>query len=113
MEITVILQQISIAVASVIVATQTLTAVIHGVFDIQNTNVVHWISWIVAVLCGVGFVAFNGLNFGVATVWNYVLGGVTGLLAGGAANGLYDWPSIQKIFDSITNAVTPKRNKKR
>lgn len=112
MQITILLQQISIAVASTIVAAQTITAVIHGVFHIENSNVVHWISWIVAVLCGLGFVAFNGLDFGVSTTWNYILGGVTGLLAGGAANGLYDWPSIQKIFDAITNAFTPKKYRK-
>jgi hypothetical protein len=35
-------------------------------------------------------------------VWNYVVGGVCGLIVGGAANGVYDWPAVAKIFDAIT-----------
>ena len=44
-------------------------------------------------------------------VWDYVMGGVTGLIAGGAANGLYGWPGIKKIFDAITALFTPKRKR--
>ena len=109
MEFTVILQQITIAVPSIIVGTQAVTAAIHGAFNIQKPNVVHWISWIVAVLAGLGFVAFNGLTFGVSVVWNYILGGTCGLLAGGFANGLYDWPAVAKIFDAITNLFSKKQ----
>lgn len=105
MDVTVIdvLKQMAVAVPSILVGTQLITAAIHGAFKIENQNIVHAISWIVATLAGLGFVAFNGLDFGVAPAWNYVLGGVAGLGAGAAANGVYDWPAVKKIFDVITN----------
>ena len=114
MEVTVIdvLIQMGIAVGSVLVGTQTITAAIHGAFKIENKNVVHAISWIVATLAGLGFVAFNGLNFGLSPVWNYIVGGICGLIAGGAANGCYDWPLVKKIFDAITNLFGNNKTKK-
>lgn len=114
MEINVIelLKQLSIAIGSILVATQFITAAVHGAFNIQNDNVNHAISWIVATLAGLGFVAFNGLDFGLPTVWNYVVGGIAGLFAGGASNGWYDWPAFKKIFDAITEKFTPAKYKK-
>ena len=104
MEVTVIglLNQMAVAIPSILVGTQAITAAIHGAFKIENKNVVHAISWAIAMLAGLGFVAFNGLDFGLPTVWNYVVGGVCGLIVGGAANGVYDWPVVSKIFDAIT-----------
>ena len=104
MEVTIIevLKQMGIAIGSILVGTQVITAAIHGAFKIENKNIVHAISWIVATLAGLGFVAFNGLNFGLSTAWNYILGGVCGLIVGGTANGWYDWPLVSKIFDAIT-----------
>ena len=90
------------AVPIILVGTQTITAAIHGAFSIENGNVNHIISWVVAILGGLGFVAFNGLDFGLPTSWNYVMGGVAGLITGGAANGFYDWPAIKRIFNAIT-----------
>ena len=105
-----LVKQLAIAIPAILVGTQTITAAIHGAFKIENKNVVHAISWVVAVLAGLGFVAFNGLDFGVTPpVWNYVLGGVSGLIAGGAANGWYDWPLVEKIFDAITNLFGGKK----
>lgn len=98
-----LLKQLAVAVPVILVATQTITAAIHGAFHIKNDNVNHAISWVVAILCGLGFVAFNGLDFGLSTAWNYVLGGIAGLITGGAANGWYDWPFVAKIFDAVTN----------
>jgi hypothetical protein len=114
MDVTVIevLKQMGIAVGSILVGTQLITAAIHGCFKIENKNVVHAISWIVATLAGLGFVAFNGLNFGLPTVWNYIVGGICGLFAGGAANGWYDWPALKKIFDTITNLFNKSAKKK-
>ena len=111
MEVTVIdlLKQMAIAVPSILVGTQAITAAIHGAFKIENKNIVHAISWVVAILAGLGFVAFNGLDFGLPTVWNYVLGGVCGLIVGGAANGFYDWPAVAKIFDVITSLFGLKK----
>ena len=113
METTVIdvIKQMAYVVPSILVGTQTITAAIHGAFKIENKNIVHAISWIVAVLAGIGFVAFNGLNFGLPTAWNYVLGGVCGLIVGGTANGWYDWPLVSKIFDAITNLFSKKKQK--
>ena len=110
MDVTVIdvLKQMAIAIPSIMVGTQAITSAIHGAFKIDNKNAVHAISWIVATLAGLGFVAFNGLNFGLATAWNYVLGGVCGLIVGGTANGWYDWPLVAKIFDAITNLFGKK-----
>lgn len=110
MDVTVIdvIKQLAVAIPAILVGTQTITAAIHGAFKIENENIVHAISWIVATLAGLGFVAFNGLDFGVAPVWNYVLGGVAGLGAGAAANGVYDWPLVKKIFDAITNLFENK-----
>lgn len=110
MEVTVIsvLKQMAIAIPSILVGTQAITAAIHGAFKIVDKNLVHAISWIIATLAGLGFVAFNGLDFGLPTVWNYVVGGVCGLLVGGASNGWYDWPLVQKIFDTITNLFGKK-----
>ena len=110
MEVTVIelLKQMAVAIPSILVGTQAVTAAIHGAFKIEDKNIVHAISWIVAVLAGIGFVAFNGLDFGLSAVWNYVLGGVCGLITGGAANGVYDWPVVQKVFDAITRLIGGK-----
>lgn len=104
MEVTVIdvLKQMAVAIPSILVGTQAVTAAIHGAFKIENENIVHAVSWIVATLAGLGFVAFNGLDFGLPVVWNYVVGGICGLIVGGAANGVYDWPYVEKIFDTIT-----------
>lgn len=105
MEVTVIevLKQMAIAIPSILVGTQAITAAIHGAFKIENKNIVHAISWIISTLAGLGFVAFNGLDFGLATWANYIIGGICGLIVGGAANGWYDWPMVSKIFDAITN----------
>lgn len=110
MDVTIIdvIKQMAVAIPSILVGTQLITAAIHGAFKIENQNIVHAISWIVATLAGLGFVAFNGLDFGLAPVWNYVLGGVAGLGAGAAANGVYDWPAVSKIFDAITNLFGKK-----
>ena len=110
MEVTVIdvLKQMAYVIPSILVGTQAITAAVHGVFNITNKNAVHAISWVVAVLAGLGFVAFNGLDFGLATAWNYVVGGTCGLIVGGTSNGWYDWDGIAKIFDAITNVFVKK-----
>lgn len=104
MEVTVIdvLKQMAVAIPSIIVATQAITAAIHGAFKIENQNIVHAVSWVVAVLAALGFVAFNGLDFSLPVAWNYVVGGICGLFAGSSANGIFDWPWVEKIFDTIT-----------
>ena len=110
MEINVIelLKQLAIAIPSILVGTQAITAAIHGAFKIENPNWVHAISWVVSILAGLGFVMFNGLTFGLGA-WDYLIGGIAGLIVGGAANGFYDWPSVAKIFDAITRLFGLKK----
>ena len=105
-----LIKQLAYVIPIIMVASQTLTAALHGVFNIQNDNVNHAISWIVAILCGLGFVAFNGLTFGFAQQWaDYLCGALCGLCVGGMANGFYDWPSIKAVFDAITNIFGKKK----
>lgn len=111
MDVLTLLQQLAVAIPSILVGTQFITAAIHGAFKIENPNWNHAISWIIAVLAGLGFVQFNGLTFGLGG-WDYAVGGVCGLLAGGAANGCYDWPAVSKIFDAITTLFSGGKLKK-
>lgn len=106
--ITTLVSQLLIAVPSIIVGTTTLTSVINGIFKIDTGWVRHLISWIVAVIIALGFVATGSLTFGLPVVWEYVVGAVAGLLAGGAANGFYDWKAISSIFDALENIIRGK-----
>ena len=114
MEVTVIdvIKQLAYVIPSIMIGTQTLTACIHGAFKIKNDNINHAISWIVAVLTGLGFVLFNGLTFGLPVWADYVLGGICGLIVGGTGNGWYDWPAISRIFDAITALFGVKKTAK-
>lgn len=104
MVITTLITQLLIAVPTIIIGTQTLTSTINGLFKINSTPWRHAISWIIAVLISIGFVATGNLSFGLAALWQeYVAGGVAGVLAGGAANGFYDWEAIGSMFRYIEN----------
>ena len=106
MVITTLLSQLLVAVPSIIVGTQTLTSTINGVFKINSTPWRHAISWIIAVVVALGFVATGGLSFGLPQVWQeYLVGGAAGVLAGGAANGFYDWDAIGNIFRALENVI--------
>lgn len=98
--ISMLLHQLVIVVPSIIAAITAITGAINGAFNIQNGNVKHLISWIVAVVCGVLTVLTGGLTFGFGYV-DYIIGAVFGLIAGGASNGLYDWPVIGNIVDKL------------
>ena len=113
MEITVIdvIKQMAVAVPAIMLGTQTLTAALHGIFKMENKNAVHALSWIISILAGLGFVAFNGLTFGLPVWADYLMGGVCGLIVGGASNGVYDWPAVSKFFDSITALFGKKKEK--
>lgn len=109
MVITTLVSQLLVAVPSIILGTTTLTSVINGVFKIDASWARHLISWVVAVVIALGFVATGGLTFGLPVVWEYVVGGVAGLLAGGAANGFYDWEAISSIFDALEAIIRGKK----
>ena len=108
-----LVKQLSIAVPSIIAGTQTLTAALKGIFKIDNSKVNKAISWIVAVLVGIGFVAFNGLAIVTAPIWvNYIFGAVAGFIAGIAANGFYDLTPVWNFFNAITNVFNSERKAK-
>lgn len=100
-----LLSQLVIAVPAIILAANTLTAALQGIFNIKNTKAVHIMNWVIGVLAGLGFVAFNGLTFGLAPWANYLLGGVAGLLGAAASNGVYDWEAVKKLFNALTTLL--------
>lgn len=112
MEVSVIdlLKQMAIAVPSIMVGTQAITAAIHGAFKITKSWLVHLISWVVSIGGAECFVALNGLTFGLGG-WDYAIGAVCGVIVGACANGVYDWKGIKKIFDAITNLFGKKDKK--
>ena len=95
-----VIKQISVGVPSIIAGTMVLTGMINGAFNIQNKNVKHLISWIIAVIGAIVTCACGGLTFGFGA-WDFALAAATGLLAGGASNGIYDWPAISNIIDKF------------
>lgn len=95
-----LLQQLLIVIPTIIAAITLITGTINGAFNIQNGNVKHLISWIIAIACGLLTVLTGGLTFGLGTM-DYLIGAIFGLVAGGAANGLYDWPAISDIVDKL------------
>ena len=110
--ITTLVSQLLVAVPTIIVGTQTLTSVINGLFKIDTTWVRHLISWILAIVIALVFVATGGLTFGLPVVWEYVVGAIAGVLAGGAANGIYDWEAIKKIFDTLEGIIRGQKVEK-
>lgn len=100
-----ILEQLGIAVPSTIAATLLLTSTLKGIFNIEDKpKLVHIISWVIAVLTSLGFVAFNGLTFGLGG-WDYAIGAVVGLLAGAASNGIYDWDKVANLLNALVELL--------
>lgn len=103
MDVTVIdvIKQMAYVIPTIIAATMSLTAAIHGIFKIEKAWVNHLISWLLAIGCAEAFVACNGLTFGLGG-WDYAIGALCGLITGAASNGVYDWEKIKEFFDLIT-----------
>lgn len=95
-----LLKQLCVAVPSVIASTLLLTEAIKQIFKIEKPWVNHLVSWIIAVATAELFVLCGKLNFGLGA-WDYAIGAVVGLLAGGASNGLYDWSKVQELIELI------------
>lgn|SRR5574344_131135 len=109
-----VLKQLVIAVPAIMIGTQTITAAIAGVFGIQEGSVKHWLTWIIGTLAGFGFVVFNGLTFGLPASWmNLVLGGICGVGAAAASNGVYDWPKVKAVFEAIINLLSSQSKVKK
>lgn len=104
-----IIKQMAIDVPSIIAGTITLTGMIDAAFNVQNNNVKHIISWIVAIAGAVITCACGGMSFGFDG-WDYALAAAVGLVSGGAANGVYDWPAISAIIDKFYEWFHGKTN---
>ena len=112
MLVTALLSQLLIAVPSIILGTQTLTSVFNGFFKVDKPGLRQLVSWIFSILIAIGFVATGNLTFGLPVVWEYIVGIVSGVLAGGAANGFYDWAAISAIFNSFENVLRGEKRVK-
>ena len=97
-----LIKQMGYVIPSIIAAVCTLTALLKGIFTIEKPWVNHLVSWILSVACAEGFVALNGLTFGLGG-WDYLVAGICGIIVGASANGIYDWEKIKSFFDAITN----------
>lgn len=106
-----LLHQLLIFIPTIITSTTVITGIINAAFDVQNANVKHIISWVVAVLCGIITVLTGGLTIGFG-LYDYLIGAGFGLIAGGASNGLYDWPVISNVIDNLYN-LFGHRNKQK
>lgn len=112
MTITVVelLKQLAVAVPSILAGVMLVTSAIDEGFNITNKNWRHAISWILAVVTAVIFTATGQLTFGLGG-WDYAISVVFGVIAGGAANGIYDWPAVTKIIDAFGKLFVPKSRK--
>ena len=95
-----LLKQLCVAVPSVIASTLLLTEAIKNIFKVEKPWVNQLISWLVAIATAEGFVACGKLSFGLGG-WDFAIGAVVGLLAGGASNKLYDWSKVQELLELI------------
>lgn len=95
-----LLKQMAIAVPSIIAGTVVLTGMVNAAFNIQNNNVKHALSWIIAIVGAVVTCLSGGLTFGLGG-WDYAISAAVGLVAGGASNGWYDWSAISNIIDKF------------
>ena len=72
-----VIRQISVSVPSIIAGTMVLTGMINGAFNIQNNNVKHIISWVIAVIGAVVTCYCGGMEFGFGG-WDYALSAAVG-----------------------------------
>lgn len=105
-----LIKQMSVLVPSIITGTMVLTGMINGAFNVQNNNVKHIISWVIAVGAALVMCATGSITFGFGG-WDYALSAAVGLLAGGASNGVYDWPAISNIIDKFYDLFGHKTTK--
>ena len=103
-----LIKQMSVAVPSIIAGTMVLTGMIDGAFNIQNNNLKHLLSWVIAVVGAVVTCYCGGMEFGLGG-WDYALSAAVGLVAGGASNGVYDWPAISNIIDKFYDLFGHKK----
>lgn len=95
-----LIKQMILYVPCIIIETIFIAGMINCIFDIQNNNIKHIISWIVAVISTIGICACGGMIFGFGG-WDYILAAAVGLVIGCASNGIYDWPVISNIIDKF------------
>lgn len=100
MDIITLLGQMLVAVPTIIASSLLLTEAIKKIFTIEKPWVNHLVSWLVSVATALLFVLCGKLSFGLGG-WDYLVGGIFGLLAGGASNGLYDWDAVRNLVQII------------
>ena len=97
-----LLGQLLVAVPTIIASTILVTEAIKKIFTIETPWVNHLISWVLSVGVALLFVLCGKLTFGLGN-WDYLVGGVFGLVAGGASNGLYDWDAVRHLVELIVD----------
>ena len=104
MEVTVIdvIKQLEVVIPTMMAAEALLTSTIKGIFKIESDLVNNIISWVLSIGTAMLFVLCNGLNFGLPTVWNYVVAACGGIIVGLAVNKIYTWDKIKALLDAIT-----------
>ena len=95
-----LLGQLLVAVPTIIASTILITEAIKKIFTIETPWVNHLVSWVLSVAVALLFVLCGKLTFGLGN-WDYLVGGVFGLVAGGASNGLYDWDAVRHLVELI------------
>lgn len=100
-----LLKQLGVALPSIIVGSQALTAIIRGSLNVQSGKAIHLINWIIGTFAGILFVLFNGLTFGIGEWADIVIGAVAGLIGAGASNGLYEWKKIKALFSALADGL--------
>lgn len=85
-----------------------LVELIKKLCKLESQAAIHWISYITAILIGLGFYFFNGLDFGLSATWNIICSALTGLAAGAISNSVFDWKAIQDILSFILNLFFKK-----
>ena len=106
-----LIKQLGIAIPSVIAITLTLTSAFNGAFKITTPKVKKVVSWILAVVAGVGFAITGGLTMFAQPVANIAAGAVCGIFAGAAANGVYEWEKVENFFKLIEGIFNPQVKK--
>jgi len=102
-----LIKQMIIAMPSIIALTMALTSAFNGIVKITNPTAKKVVSWVIAVLAGAGFAVSGGLTMFAEPVANIIAGAVFGLVAGGAANGVYEWSAIENFFKLIEGLFNP------
>lgn len=97
-----VIKQLTYVVPSMMAAEALLTSTIKGIFKIESDLANNIISWVLSIGTAMLFVLCNGLNFGLPTIWNYVVAACGGIIVGLCVNKIYTWDKVKAFLDAIT-----------